>query len=150
MLRRLALILILVLLTATCNAEYVTVDLLNGRAKPSRRSAVTALFDYGDELTVTGRWSADHNWIEVVGGEDGNAWVHIKYVSVTVEPYLVENMDYCSIKIRRHPVDGRLSGYLKKGEQIEIDRDVLGWGHCSKGWIDLSLVAEVCGDDCSY
>lgn len=126
---------------------HVTADLLNGRTKPNRHSQKVALFDYGDDLQITGKWSADHNWIEVGGGEAGLVWVHIDYVSETVGTYTVRNDDYAKIKIRRSPVNGRVSGYLKRGQEVEIDRDVLGWGHCYLGWVDLSLVAEVYGDD---
>ena len=126
---------------------YVTVKLLNGRDRPSKRGIKEALFDYGDPLIETGEWSADHNWIEVVGGETGTVWVHIKYVSEVKLPFFVQNTDYSSVKIRSHPVDGKLSGSLKKGKKLLIDQVVMGWGHSSKGWIDLSLVAEVESDD---
>lgn len=126
---------------------HVTADHLNGRSKPNRHSEKLAMFDYGDDLQVTGRWSTNHNWIEVKGGEAGFVWVHIDYVSETVGAYTVKNNDYAKIKVRKSPINGRVFGYLKRGQKVEIDRDLLGWGHCNLGWIDLSLVAEVYGDD---
>jgi len=126
---------------------FVTAELLNGRRNPNRRSEKEALYDCGDVLHTTGVWSKDHKWIEVEGGECPTVWVSIDYVSETLGTYFVENREYKQIKIRKSPVNGRVTGYLRKGKQLEIDRVVLGWGHCSLGWIDLSLVAEVFGDD---
>lgn len=146
--KRLMLILILFSLMGSVIAEdaptyvYVTATQLNGRARPSRHGMLESLHDYGDMLEATGRWSADYKWIEVVGGEVPTVWVSAEYVTETLEPMLFVNEDYKKIKIRKHPVNGRITGYLKKGKTIEIDRILLGWGHCSKGWIDLSLLAE--------
>lgn len=122
---------------------YVTVKLLNGRARPNKKGFVEARFDYKDSLVETGEWSEDHNWIEVLGGETGTVWVHIKYVTEREAVFYVENVEYREVKIRKHPIDGKVSGRLKKGQQIMIDQVVLGWGHCSKGWIDLYYVDEV-------
>jgi len=155
-LKRLAcLLIVLMTIFGACGAEepednvvlYVVVDLLNGRDRPNRHGTKEAMFDYGDSLTPTGRWSADHNWIEVYGGESGTVWVCAKYVSEIAGSFYVENLDYSQVKIRKRPIDGRLTGYLKRGKALLIDQVVLGWGHCSKGWIDLSLVAEVIGGD---
>lgn len=151
----LCLILVTLVLMGTVVAEeieeqtyaYVMVELLNGRARPSKKSFQEAMFDYGDPLKETGEWSADHKWIEVYGGETGTVWVSIKYVSERKDVFTVRNEAYKRIKIRKTPVSGKITGYLKKGKELEIDSVVLGWGHCSKGWIDLSLVAEVDNDD---
>ena len=53
------------------------------------------------------------------------------------------NEEYKKIKIRSHPVNGKIRGYLKRGKTAEITQTVLGWGRCSKGWIDLNYVTEV-------
>lgn len=150
--RIICLLLALIALTGCCIAEenqcaYVMVKLLNGRARPSKKSFQEARFDYGDSLEETGEWSADHNWIEVYGGETGTVWVHINYISERKKVFTVMNENYKQVKIRKSPVSGKITGYLKKGKELEIDSVVMGWGHCSKGWIDLYYVEEVSGDD---
>jgi len=122
----------------------VTADLLNGRMWPTKKSSVQAVFDYGDVLEPTGNMSSDLEWLEVYGGETGTVWVKIRYVSERIMPYRVINEDYTRVKIRSKPsADSRLRGYVKKGKTIEIDRVVLGWGHCKRGWVDLSYFVEV-------
>lgn len=115
---------------------YVTANRLNGRAAPKKKSHVEAMFDYGDKLSATGKWSRDHKWIEVEGGEGGTVWVDIRYVSEIKQPAVIMT-DVTKVKIRKTPFDGRVSGYLKHGKELEVDQVVLGWAHCDKGWIDL-------------
>ena len=126
---------------------YVTATQLNGRERPSKHGIKESLYERGDRIEATGRWSADYKWIEVVGGEMPTLWVSSEYVTERLGPLYFRNDDYGKVKIRKCPVKGKVTGYLKKGRIIEIDRIVLGWGHCSKGWIDLSLLAEVESDD---
>ena len=104
---------------------------------------MASFFDKGDKLEPTGRWSKDYNWVEVVGGETAGVWVHIRYVTERPNPFLARNESSTKSKIRSHPVNGRLTGYIKKGKEVEITQVVLGWGRCSKGWIDMSLLTEV-------
>lgn len=99
-------------------------------------------FDCGFDLEATGEWSNDRRWVEVYGGECGTVWCDIRYVTERPEEFMVCNIDYPKIKIRKTPVDGKVIGYLKKDKEVYIDRVVLGWGHCKQGWIDLSLVYE--------
>lgn len=74
-------------------------------------------------------------------------WVHIGYFSeYLVSGYTAVNLNYDKVKIRSRPYDGRVTGYLKKGEEIEILQVVMGWGKTSKGWIDLYYLQER-GDD---
>ena len=115
---------------------YVTANRLNGRAMPRKSSHIEALFDYGDVLKATGKWSQDHKWIEVEGGECGFVWVDIRYVSEIIRPITIET-NQTKVKIRKTPFHGRITGYLRNGKELEIDQIVLGWGHSSKGWIDL-------------
>ena len=115
---------------------YVTANRLNGRAMPRKKSHIEALFDYGDKLTATGKWSRDHKWIQVEGGEGGTVWVDIRYVSEIKQPVIIST-NISKLKIRKNPFNGKITGYLKYGKELEIDQIILGWGHCSKGWIDL-------------
>ena len=131
--------------TTNMSGHFVTVTakLLNGRMTPDKGSAKTAFFDKGDTIELTGRWSNDHEWVEVIAGEAGNCWVSKSYVTERTESFMVYNRDYNKIKIRKKPSDkSKVSGYLRKGRGIEITKVLLGWGKCKLGWIDLYYVEE--------
>lgn len=119
---------------------YVTAKLLNGRAKPSKKSMVEARFDRGDILEAWG-WSEKHHWIEVTGGEMGTVWVCWEYVTERLDESTWYNATGSKVKIRKEPF-GTVIGYLPKDKDIVVDRIVLGWGHFSKGWVDLSYFEE--------
>ena len=119
---------------------YVTAKLLNGRATPSKKSTVEARFDRGDILEAWG-WSEKHHWIEVTGGETGTVWVCWEYVAERTDESRWWNNSGSKVKIRKEPY-GTVIGYLKKDGEIIVDKIVLGWGHCSKGWVDLSYFEE--------
>ena len=124
------------------NPLYVTADVLNGRAHPTKKAPVEAIFDYGDKLIPTGRFSRDREWVEVQGGESATVWVHIRYVSERFCEFTVINENNGRIRIRSKPDGGKIKGYIRHSKSIEIDRVVLGWGHCSKGWVDLEYFIE--------
>lgn len=121
----------------------VTATRLNGRAKPRKSSRVEAIFDYGDTLYPTGKWSKNHEWIEVEGGETGTVWVSIQYVTEEMRPREMRNAIVGRIKIRKKPINGKLAGYLGEDKTVMIDRILLGWGHCEKGWINMDYLEEV-------
>jgi hypothetical protein len=127
-------------------AVYVLASQLNGRYSPRKTGIVEALFDRGDALIATGKWSKDHKWIEVVGGECGTVWVDYRYVTERLDPYVAVTY-YKRTKIRNRPFNGKVVGYLKEDKKILIDQVVLGWGHCSKGWIDLEFLTELEGEE---
>lgn len=120
---------------------YVKTRLLNGRSAPRKTASVEALFDYGDSLDATGEWSSDHLWVEVRGGETGTVWVHIRYVSER-SPYEVTNEKHKTIKIRKRPFNGKVVGYVKKGQKIVIEQKIFNWGRTKKGWVDLDYFVE--------
>lgn len=125
--------------------HFVTVKarVLNGRMNPNKESMKTAFFDKGDKIELTGRWSDDHDWVEVIAGEAGLCWVARQYVSEQTDPFTVYNRDYKKIKIRKKPSDkSKVTGYLRKNKKIEITDVLLGWGKCKYGWIDLYFVEE--------
>jgi len=127
---------------AEYNGLYVTADVLNGRKWPTKKAGIEAVFDYGDLLEPTGRMSKDLEWLEVAGGESGTVWVFAQYVSERIIPFTVTNENNGKVKIRSKPGGGKLKGYVNRGKSVEIDRVVLGWGHCSRGWIDLEYLVE--------
>lgn len=121
----------------------VTARLLNGRMTPGKDALKTAFFDRGDTIELTGRWSDDHEWVEVIAGEAGNCWVARSYVTERTEPFTVYNRDYNKIKIRKRPSEkSKVTGYMRKGRKLEITQVLLGWGKCKLGWIDLYYVEE--------
>ena len=121
----------------------VTAKLLNGRMTPNKGAMKTAFFDRGDDIELTGRWSNDHDWVEVIAGEAGTCWVARQFVTERTEPFTVYNRDYSKVKIRKKPYEkSKVTGYLRKNKEIEITKVLLGWGKCSLGWIDLYYVEE--------
>lgn len=119
----------------------VQVRLLNGRSAPRKTASVEARFDYGDILEPTGEWSGDYKWIEVNGGETGTVWVYISYISERTH-YTVTNEKHRKVKIRRSPVNGKIVGYVKKGQSIDIEQKIGNWGKTKKGWVDLDYFFE--------
>ena len=105
-----------------------------------------AIYDFGDRLEPTGEWSYDRQWVEVVGGESGTVWVNAKYVSEEWGVFIYRNTENGRVKIRKKPVDGKVVGYLGRNRTVEIDRVVLGWGHCKRGWIDMGYLEKEEGE----
>lgn len=116
---------------------------LNGRAWPTRKSQLEAFFDYGDIVQATGKWSDDHDWVEIKGGESGTVWCDARYLTERMDHFIASNEGRRSVKIRKHPVDGKVVGYLRGGKTLKITQVVLGWGRCDRGWIDLGYLCEV-------
>ena len=119
----------------------VQTRLLNGRSAPRKTASIEARFDYGDTLIETGEWSENHEWVEVEGGETGTVWVHINYVSERTH-YTVTNEKHKTVKVRKWPVTGKVTHYIKKGQKIDIEQVVLGWGKTKWGWVDLDYFVE--------
>ena len=129
--------------TPEYNPLYVVADVLNGRAHPTKKAPIEAVYDYGDQLIPTGKLSRDKEWVEVLGGESGTVWVHVNYVSERFAEFLVVNANNGKVKIRSKIGGGKVKGYVKHGREIWIDRVVLGWGHTFKGgWVDLDYFVE--------
>ena len=122
---------------------YVTASVLNGRSEPTKKAGITAFFDYGDKIQPTGEWSRNGEWVEIQGGENGTAWVYYKFVTARKKPFTVTNENNGKIKVRSRPGGkGRLKGYIRHGKTIEIDQVINGYGHCSRGWVDLDYFIE--------
>ena len=120
----------------------VTANHLNGRSAPGKKNRIEAMFDEGDILEATGEWNKTHTWVEVKGGENGTVWCDARYVNALEQPITVKYKGKGKVKIRKTPVNGKITGYLKSGKEIEITQVVLGWAKCSKGWIDLDYLTE--------
>ena len=116
--------------------------LLNGRAAPRKIASIEARFDYGDIITLTGEWSDDHKWVEAIGGETGTVWVSIRYISER-KHFTAQNLYYKEVKVRDWPVKGKVHHIIKKGQTVEIEQVILGWGKTKWGWVDLYYLEEV-------
>lgn len=92
-------------------------------------------------MIETGEWSENHEWVEVEGGETGTVWVHINYVSER-KHYTVTNEKHKTVKVRKWPAVGKVTHYIKKGQTVDIEQCVLGWGKTKWGWVDLDYFVE--------
>lgn len=122
---------------------YVTADILNLRSRPSRQGVIVTEQENGDELTATGKWSKDHQWIEILHSEYGYVWCNYHYVTERKEAFDVETLWDSPIKIRKQAFSGKVTGYLKKGKTLRITQTILGWGKSQQGWIDLDYCIEI-------
>ena len=121
---------------------YSLAELLNGRRAPKKSAKDIAWFLYGSEIERTGRWSQDHCWVEVYGGEDGVCWVNVNYISERMECFEVCNENNDTVKIREHPGAGRVKGYARHGDKLLITQVIGCYGRCDRGWVDLDYFVE--------
>lgn len=126
------------------NYLYVMSDSLRGRIRPGKKYHTVVEFDYGTPLTPTGRWSKDHQWLEIVSAENDLVWCSINYLTERKEVIHVFSLNDQRIAIRKCPGYGKVTGYVCKGQILEITQVIMGYGRCDKGWIDLSYFIEDC------
>ena len=124
------------------NKLIVIVDTLNGRFRPNKKSPVLAEYAFLDELTPTGKWSRDKQWVEIFHPEEGTVWVNINYVSERTDVFEVYTLNDQPIKVRSRPEIGKVKKYLHKDEHVEITQVVMGYGRCQWGWLDLGYFIE--------
>lgn len=122
---------------------YVVADELNLRTTPSKRGYTIARALDGDVLHTAGEWSKDYRWVKIFHVEYGWLWCSYHYLTERTDEFYVETLWDTPIKIRKEAVNGRVTGYLRKGKQMKITQVVLGWGKCRQGWIDLSYCIEI-------
>jgi len=146
-------IIILILLVPGCFAEeedeeirqlYVISDGLNGRIRPGKKHQKVASFDMWTILTPTGRVSQDQMWIEIKTAEGDLVWCNVNYLSERREVIHVYTLWEDGIKIRQNRGSGRVTGKAMQNEILEITQVVMGYGKCSRGWVDLSYFIEDC------
>ena len=146
------LLLILIAVGKKCSADepeektmaYVLATDLNCRMYPRKRSIAVTSLENGQEIALTGNWSEDHRWVEIWHPEFGNLWCDYHYLTERTDSFMIETLCDSPVKIRSQVFNGRVTGYLKKGKEIEITQVILGWGKCKQGWIDLSYCIELC------
>lgn len=147
--RFLLIILVLIMVVPAYSEEVeerisliVTGSNLNCRMSANKHSYIVTELEKGQEIPSTGRWSKNYRWVEIDHPEYGRLWCSYEFLTERAEPFSVETLWDEPIKIRKQPVNGRVSGYLRKGRTIEITQVILGWGKCAKGWIDLEYCIE--------
>ena len=124
------------------NDMHITAHQLNGRTRPSKKSMVEVVFDHNDTVSPTGKWSADHKWVEVIGGENGTVWCCVDYLSERDDVFTVYSLNPGKIRVRSQQGAGKVTGSVKKEQRIEITQVVMGYGRCKRGWVDLSYFIE--------
>lgn len=121
---------------------YVMTKSLNGRIRPGKKYQTVCEFELGTPLTPTGRMSEDHMWVEVVSAENDYVWCCVDYLTERKDVFHVYSLGEQPIKIRKRPGAGKVTGYAKCEQVLEITQVVMGYGRCSKGWVDLSYFIE--------
>jgi len=123
---------------------YVMTKTLNGRMRPNKKSQAIVEFEMMTPLQPTGRMSRDRQWVEIRSAEGDVVWCSINYLSERTDVFYVYHLHKEKIKIRKSPGYGRITGYAKKEQRLEITQVIMGYGKCEKGWIDLSYFIEDC------
>ena len=149
--RVIAMILAAVLLIGAAWAEeeqepallYVMAGSLFGRIRPGKNHAVIEEFDMGMELHPTGRMSKDHKWVEIETMENELCWCSVDYLTEREDVFHVYTLND-SVKIRKAPGAGKVTGYARYEQVLEITQVVMGYGRCERGWVDLEYFIEDC------
>jgi len=123
---------------------YVMTKSLNGRSRPGKKYPTIVEFEMWTPLQTTGRMSRDHQWIEIRSTEGDVVWCNVNYLSERTDLFYIYTLNRQPIKIRKNPGCGKVTGYAKKEQRLEITQVVMGYGKCSKGWVDLSYFIEDC------
>ena len=117
---------------------------LRGRIRPGKDHAVVVTFDMWAPLQPTGKVSEDHSWVEILTAESDRVWVNVNYLTERKYVFNVYTLWDEGIKIRSRPGNGKVTGTARKGQILEITNVVMGYGKCSKGWVDLDYFIEDC------
>ena len=149
--RAIAMILAAVLLIGAAWAEeeqepaplYVMAGRLFGRIRPGKNHAVIVEFDMGTRLKPTGRMSKDHKWVEIETMENELCWCSVDYLTEREDVFHVYTLND-SVKIRKVPGAGKVTGYARYEQVLEITQVVMGYGRCERGWVDLEYFIEDC------
>ena len=116
---------------------------VNCRMAANKHSYIVTELERGQTIQSTGRWSKDHQWIEIDHPEHGRLWCNYQFLTERTDSFLVETLWNEPIKIRKVPFNGKVKGYLRKGRTLEITQVIFGWGKCKQGWIDLEYCIEI-------
>lgn len=133
---------------AMCDEEYPVLyamsKSLQGRIRPGKKYEALVSFDMWTQLYPTGRVSEDRMWIEVRSTEGDLVWCNVNYLTETMNVLHVYTLWEDGVKIRSRPGGGKVTGTAKREQVLEITQVVMGYGKCSKGWIDMEYFIIDC------
>ena len=138
-------ILMLVIPAAFADEETVLYTMsknLQGRIRPGKKYESLVSFDIWTQLYPTGRLSDDRMWVEVRTIEGDLVWCSINYLTERIDVIHVYTLWESGVKIRSRPGGGKVTGIARKEQVLEITNVVMGYGKCSKGWVELDYFIE--------
>lgn len=116
---------------------YVMCKDFQGRIRPGKKFEALVSFDMWTPLKPTGRMSDDCLWVEVKTAESELVWCNINYLTETRDLLRVYTLWDEGVKIRSKPGGGKVTGTARKEQVLDITQVVMGYGRCSKGWVDM-------------
>lgn len=117
---------------------------LQGRIRPGKQYEALVSFDLWTQLYPTGRTSDDRMWIEVRSVEGDLVWCNANYLTETMNVLHVYTLWDEGVKIRSKPGNGKATGIARKEQILEITQVVMGYGKCSKGWVEMDYFIIDC------
>lgn len=97
-----------------CNPDTT----VNMRFEPRKTGTVVACMECGDPVRLDGGKYGE--WLHVVTGDENGAWVHQGYV-VDIKVTVETRQARAKTKVRtRNMVRGRLTGTLRKGQEVTV------------------------------
>lgn len=126
------------------NTLYVMCKDLQGRIRPGKRYEALVSFDMWTPLNPTGRISDDWQWVEVRTAEGDLVWCNINYLTETRNMLRVYTLWDEGVKIRSKPGGGKVTGIARKEQVLDITQVVMGYGRCSKGWVEMDYFIIDC------
>lgn len=123
---------------------YVMCKDLQGRIRPGKKYEVLMHFDMWTQLQPTGRMSDDRQWVEVITSESDLVWCNVNYLTETRNLLHVYTLWEDGVKIRSRPGSGKVTGTARKEKVLDITQVVMGYGKCSKGWVDMEYFIIDC------
>lgn len=126
------------------NPLYVMCKDLQGRIRPGKRYEALVSFDMWTPLNPTGRISDDRQWVEVRTAEGDLVWCNINYLTETRNMLRIYTLWDEGVKIRSKPGGGKVTGIARKEQVLDITQVVMGYGRCSKGWVEMDYFIIDC------
>lgn len=123
---------------------YVMCKDLQGRIRPGKRYEALVSFDMWTPLNPTGRISDDRQWVEVRTAEGDLVWCNINYLTETRNMLRIYTLWDEGVKIRSKPGGGKVTGIARKEQVLDITQVVMGYGRCSKGWVEMDYFIIDC------
>lgn len=123
---------------------YVMCNNLRGRMRAGKKYEAVTSFDMGMKVMPTGRISEDRQWVEIRTAEFDVVWCNINYLTETTEVLHIYTLWDEGVRIRSKPGGGKVTGTARKNQTLEITQVVMGYGKCSRGWVDMEYFIIDC------